>query len=122
MVTAGDGQEVITATAAIGRIANLTLRQTGGAGVGLRLRHGRMEVEDCDISSEGLSGVTINGPACPTLRRNRIHGNGLYGCQIDENSGGEFTGNSLTDNGRGAWGIHKSSLPRVIRSGNIPNQ
>jgi parallel beta-helix repeat protein len=169
VVTTGSGKEVITATAAMGRIANLTLRQMGGIGYGLWLRHGRMEIEDCDISGSGFRSVAIIGPACPTLRRNRIHGanggsglvvsgatactiedndisgnqssgliiakgatplvrgnrihgNGLYGCQIRGGSGGEFTGNTLTGNGSGAWNIDESSLPRVIRSGNTPNQ
>ena len=164
VVTTGSGKAVIFATAAMGRIANLTLRQMGGDGYGLWLRHGRMEIEDCDISGSGLRSVAITGPACPTLRRNRIHGgslsgilvigattctiedndifngllitngatplvrgnrihgNGRYGCWIDEDSGGEFIDNTLTDYVENAWYIDKTSLPRVIRSGNTPNQ
>lgn len=57
----------------MGRIANMTLRQLGQGFFTVSISRGRLDLEDCDISSQGLTCVAIHGSADPRLRRNRIH-------------------------------------------------
>ena len=59
----------------ISRIANLTLRQTGGKDTwhGADIGQGRLELEGCDINSHSGPCVAIHGGADPRLRRNTIH-------------------------------------------------
>ena len=66
---------VVVFRANISRIANLTLRQTGGKGTwyGVDIGQGRLELEGCDITSGSGACVTIHGGADPRLRRNTIH-------------------------------------------------
>ncbi len=69
----GKGSCIIFKTSQ-GRVANLTLRQTDGVNLpSVAIRKGRLELEDCDISSEVGSGVVIRGDADPVIRRCRIH-------------------------------------------------
>jgi parallel beta-helix repeat protein len=77
------GADVITFTAAQGRVANLTLRQTGGGDFyGVNIAAGRLELEDCDISSQSKACVAIHDGGDPRVRRCRIHdsatGGGVY--------------------------------------------
>jgi F-box protein 11 len=77
------GKNVLLFKTTMGRVANLTLRQMGGGNwYGVDIAQGRLELEDCDITSQSLSCVTIHGGADPRLRRNHIHasqrGNGVH--------------------------------------------
>ncbi len=61
-----------------GKVANLTLRQHSRTWNCVNIAQGRLELEDCDISSQRSSCVGIYSGADSCLRRNRIHdGNGL---------------------------------------------
>jgi TIR domain len=87
------GSPVLVFRANIGRVANLTLRQEGGedGSFGVDVTQGRLELEGCDIASQGLACVAIRGGADPRLRRNRIH----------DSKGG--VASSSTTAGSGAW-------------------
>jgi parallel beta-helix repeat protein len=68
------GKDVISFQTTMGRVVNVTLRQMGeGKWYGVDIAQGRLELEDCDITSESLAGVGIHSGADPRLRRNRIH-------------------------------------------------
>lgn len=86
-----------------GRIANLTLKQTSdGEWYCVDIACGCLELEECDISSNGQAGVTIHGDAEPQLRRNRIHhckGGGVY----VHDAGGFFEDNDMHGNAWGDW-------------------
>jgi F-box protein 11 len=78
------GANVLVFTATQGRVANLTLRQTGGVGswFGVDITSGYLELEDCDITSQSYACVIIHGGADPRLRRCRMHdskkGDGVF--------------------------------------------
>jgi parallel beta-helix repeat protein len=76
------GKDTILFKAELGRIANLTLRQAGeGEWYCVDIAQGRLNLEGCDITSQGKAGVAVHGGADPLLRRNHIH---------DCNDGGIF--------------------------------
>jgi F-box protein 11 len=80
----------------MGRIANLTIRQTGaGAGYGVDIAQGRVELDGCDISSMSRACVAIRGGAVPLLRRNCIHDGADGGVFIYESSFGTLEDNDI---------------------------
>ncbi len=113
------GTNVIRFTASQGRVANLTLRQTGGKGTwyGVDIAAGRLELEDCDISSQSLSGVGIHDGAHPILRRNRIHdgkeGGGVYAYAQGQ---GLLEDNEVFANTLSGVEIKKGSAPTLRRN------
>lgn len=93
------GKSVVLFKTSMGRIANVTLRQTGGGrGHGIDIAQGRFEVEDCDITSESLACVAVHGGADPRLRRNRVHGGKASGVLVYENGQGTFEDNDIFNN------------------------
>lgn len=82
IVVQAQGISVIKFQTSMGRIVNLTLRQMGGKSFCVDIGQGRLELEDCDIASQGLSCIGVYGGADPRLRRNRIHdsrkGSGVF--------------------------------------------
>jgi parallel beta-helix repeat protein len=90
--------------AGTGRVANLTLRGTGGDS---RIRtvdimRGRLELEDCDISSTGSSCVALRNGADPRLRRNRIHDGKQAGVVAYDNGLGTLEDNDIHSNNSSA--------------------
>jgi len=64
VVIEASGQNVVVFKATMGRIVNLTLRQTGeGKWHGVDIVQGRLELEGCDITSQSLACVAIHGGA-----------------------------------------------------------
>src|SRR5262249_51890207 len=73
VVIEANGSNAVSFQANIARVANLTLRQTGGgATYCVDIAQGRLDLEGCDITSQGLTCVGIHDGADPRLRRNRI--------------------------------------------------
>lgn len=97
-----DKTPVITFKADHGRIANLTLRQLGGGMLDIAARHtvdiarGRLELEDCDISSLGQSCVAIHGGAFAFVRRNRIHDSASAAIYISDSGQGIIEDNDIS--------------------------
>ncbi|MFM7754829.1 MAG: right-handed parallel beta-helix repeat-containing protein [Cyanobium sp.] len=82
IVIEANGKNALLFQATMGRVSNLTLRQAGGDNwYCVDVAQGRLDLEDCDLSSESLACVAIHSNADPRLRRNRIH---------DGKSGGVF--------------------------------
>ncbi len=80
---------VVLFQADTGKISNLTLRQLGCSyhDYGIDISKGRLELEDCDISSKGGSCVNIDSDANPILRRNSIHDGKRHGVEISSGDG-----------------------------------
>ena len=116
--------DVIFFKAKAGRIVNLTLRQTGTLGevdgshdsYAIDIAKGRLDLEDCDISSQGNAGVAIHGSADPRLRRNLIHNGKDSGIFIYENGHGILEENDIIDNRSAGLAITDNGKP--ILSGN----
>jgi len=99
VVIRATGKDVVLFKTSMGRIANVTLRQTGGGEWhGIDIAQGRLEVEDCDISSDSLACVAVHGGADPRLRRNRIHNGKQAGIFVYENGQGTFEDNDIFSN------------------------
>lgn len=64
------------------------------------------------------AGVEIQSGGNPTLRRNEIHCNQYWAVWVAEGGLGTLEENNVTENGRGAWDIHKGSEDLVTRIGN----
>src|SRR5215203_2821242 len=80
------GTDALWFKSTMGRVRNLTLRQTGrGEGLqvdqgdeepdffAVNIEQGRLNLEGCNISGQTPACVAIRGGADPYLRRNRIH-------------------------------------------------
>ena len=93
------GANVLLFKTEFGRVANLTLRQTGGSDFhGVNVVQGRLELEDCDIISQSLSCVAIHDGADPRVRRNRIHDGKQNGVYVFGNGKGTLEDNDIFAN------------------------
>jgi F-box protein 11 len=109
---------VVVFQANIGRIANLTLRQTGGEDqwYGVDITQGRLELEGCDISSQSLSCVAIRNGADPRLRRNRIHDGKTNGIMVSDDGLGALEDNDITANTTVGVAIRTGANPTLRRN------
>jgi parallel beta-helix repeat protein len=107
-----------------GRLAGLTIRQTGdregwglfrgswfgfwfgqGDASAVDIAQGRLEIEDYVISSQGGGGaIRIRDGAEPRIRGNRIQNSKRYGIYVEDGGAGLLEGNEILD----TWGIHIS--------------
>jgi hypothetical protein len=56
-----------------GCIAKLTIKHLGNSRSGVRITRGKLRLEDCDLTSGGLSCISIQHGAEPFIKRNKIH-------------------------------------------------
>jgi F-box protein 11 len=110
------GKNVILFKTTMGRVANLTLRQTGGDSYGVSIAQGRLEMEDCDITSQSLAGVAIYGGADPRLRRNRIHDGKNAGVFVYNNGQGTLEDNDIFANAKSGVWISTGGNPTLRRN------
>jgi F-box protein 11 len=111
------GTNVIRFQATMGRLVNLTLRQlAGGEWYCVDLAQGRLELEDCDISSQSLACVAIHDGADPRLRRNRIHDSNSVGVLVYENAQGTLEDNDIFDNAQSDVEIKSGGNPTLRRN------
>ena len=117
LVIEARGQDAVLFEASVGRIANLALRQRGGGKwYGVDIAQGRLELEDCDITSESLACVAIHGGADPRLRSNRIHDGKSAGVFVFENGQGTLEDNDIFANGLSGVGISEGANPTLRRN------
>ncbi|WP_427167455.1 right-handed parallel beta-helix repeat-containing protein [Streptomyces sp. C1-1] len=103
--------------ASIGRVTNLTLRQTAaGHWFGVDITQGRLELEGCDISSQGLACVAIRNGADPRLRRNQIHDSKQSGVYVFDSGLGTLEDNDITGNTLQGVAIGKGGNPTLRRN------
>ena len=112
------GNHVISFKATRGRVTNLTLQQIGGAGDwhGVDIAQGRLDLDDCDITSQSAACVGIHDGAAPRLRRNRIHDCKQAGVFIYDNGQGMLEDNEIFGNGYAGIEIKTGSNPIVRRN------
>jgi len=111
------GSDVILFATTMGRVVNMTLRQLGGGNwFAVDIRQGRLELEDCDISSQSLACVAIHGGADPRLRRNRIHDGKQGGVWVYDNGQGTLEDNDIFGNALSGIEIKEGGNPTVRRN------
>ena len=99
VVLHASGTHVVQFQTTMGRITNLTIRQTGsGNWLAVDIAQGRLEIEGCDITSQSYACVAIHNGADPRLRRNRIHGGKQSGVYIYDNGLGTLEDNDIFGN------------------------
>jgi nitrous oxidase accessory protein NosD len=87
---------VLSFSAVYGRVAGLTLRRRGGnQHYGVSIRHGRLQLEGCDISSEAGSCLYVYRGADPVVRQNMINNGHEYGVFVYEGGRGTFEDNEI---------------------------
>jgi len=107
VVVEAKGKDALLFKTTMGRVTNLTLRQmSGGDWFGVDIGQGRLELEECDITSHGLACVAIHDGADPRLRRNRIHDGKQDGVFVWENGQGALEDNEIFGN---AFGVSIST-------------
>jgi parallel beta-helix repeat protein len=117
VVVEARGSDALLFQANMGRVVNLTLRQTGGGDwYGVDIAQGRLELEGCDITSQSLSCVAIHNGADPRLRRNRIHDGKSAGVLIYEDGQGTLEDNEIFGNTDGEIAIKTGGNPVVRRN------
>jgi F-box protein 11 len=109
---------VVVFRANISRIANLTLRQTGGEGTwyGVDIGQGRLELEGCDITSDSSACVAIHGGADPRLRRNTIHDGKTVGVLVWDQGLGILEDNDISGNTLAGVAITTGGNPMLRRN------
>lgn len=111
------GTETLIFNTEFGRVANLTLRQNGGDNsYGVWIMQGRLELEDCDITSRSRACVGIMNGADPRLRRNCIHDGKASGVLIYENGKGTLEDNDIFANDLAGVTIKEGSDPTLRRN------
>jgi parallel beta-helix repeat protein len=98
-----------------GRVAHLTLCGTGSDSriKTVDIMQGRLELEDCDITSRGSSCVVVHNGADPRLRRNRIHDGKQAGVLSLDNSLGTLEENDIHSNSNTGVAIAGGANPTL---------
>jgi F-box protein 11 len=101
--------------ASAGRVANLSLRQAGGTEnwCAVDITQGRLDLEDCDISSQDGACVGIHDGANPRLRRNKIHDSRQSGVLVYDSGLGTVEDNDITGNALAGVAIKTGGDPTV---------
>jgi parallel beta-helix repeat protein len=113
-------KNAVSFQATMGRVANVTLRQLGGKFYAVDVARGRLDLEDCDITSKGLACVAVHGGADPRVRRNRIHDGKQRGVYVYEQGRGTLEDNEILANALAGVAIATGGDP-VLRRNRIDN-
>lgn len=115
---------VLTFRTNIGRVTNLTLRQLDGERnwFGVDIAQGRLELEECDITSRSGACIGIHDGADPRLRRNRIHDGNKNGIYVYDNGLGTLEDNDITGNTWAGVAIKTGGNPTLRRKPNQPQR
>ena len=101
----------------MGRIVNLTLRKgSDNAGYCVDIAQGRLDLEDCDITSQSLSCISIHDGADPRIRRNRIHSGREAGVNVYDNGQGTLEDNEIFANALAGVTIKLGGNPILRRN------
>lgn len=113
-----DESEVLVFDTNIGVARNLTLRQSAKhkKHFCLLIKQGRLELEDCDLSSTSLSCLAVRNNADPRVRRNRIHGGNQSGLFIYDNGVGTYEENEIFGNTLAGVAVRSAADPVVRRN------
>lgn len=98
-----------------GRISNLMIKQYKSNNFsGINILQGNLDVEDCDISSDNSSCITIHGGAYPRIKNNKIHGSNNNGVLIFDNGQGVIESNNIYGNSLSGVSVEGDSNPTII--------
>ena len=111
-----DDAHVLEFRASMGRVANLTLRQVGQQHAGVAVQQGRLDLEGCDISSQGGPCVSIRDGADPRLRRNKIRDGNDFGVFVYDGGLGTLEDNEIVGNGAAGVAIKSGGNPVLRRN------
>lgn len=102
----------------IGVVRGLTLRQRqkDPQDFCVWVKQGRLELEDCDLSSTGLNCLAVMSNADPRVRRNVIHGAPTGGILICDQGRGTYEDNEIFDNGFAGIEVYEGGDPVVRRN------
>jgi len=116
IVVEAEGAFVVDFQTTFGRVANLTLRQLGGEFNAVDIAQGRLELEDCDVSSRGLACVGLHDGADPRIRRNRVHAGAHAGVMAYRNGLGVIEDNEVFGNALAGVAIQTGANPTVRKN------
>ena len=114
IVVSASGENVVLSRVDGARVANLTLRQTGGGQCpSVLVFRGSIVLEACDISGSSTAGVAVPSGGCPTVRGNRIHDNEGFGVNVSDSGAGVFEDNDIFANTTAGVVVAKGGCPTV---------
>lgn len=118
IIVEGEGATVLEFDTNIGVVRNLTFRQSDKKAqyYCLWIKQGRLELEDCDLSSTSLSCLAVINNADPRVRRNRIHGSAQSGLYILDNGRGTYEENEIFGNVLAGISVKTGADPVVRRN------
>ena len=112
-------ENVLSFQADRGRIANLSVRKLGEEidgrrfGSAVHITRGLLLLEDTDLSSTGLSCVSVQGAGWPVVRGNRIHSGRNEGIHMASGAAGVVEDNRIYRNGLAGVAIWSDANPRI---------
>ena len=109
------GETALLFKTTMGRVTNLTLQQMGGGRnwYGVDIAQGRLELEECNITSQSDACVVIHGGADPLLRRNHIHDGKKSGVFVYDNGQGVLEDNDIFGNSLSGMFITEGGNPTL---------
>jgi F-box protein 11 len=117
VVIEGSAGNAIEFKSTMGRLANLTIRQAAAQNwFAVDIGQGRIDIEDCDITSQSLACVAIRDGADPRLRRNRVHDGVQCGIFVFENGLGTIEENEVFANAFAGVEIKAGANPMLRRN------
>ncbi|MHB8118067.1 MAG: right-handed parallel beta-helix repeat-containing protein [Methanothrix sp.] len=116
------GQSALLFKTDEGCVANLTFQQMGGGNwFCIDIAKGSLQLEGCDITSEGSACISIHDNANPIIRHNRIHKSSQSGILIFNRGMGILEYNEIYENTYAGIEIKKFGNPvlrhNIIRDG-----
>ena len=118
IVVQASGKNTVSFKTTLGRLVNLTLRQIGGGPdwFAVHIAQGRLELKECDISSESSSCVAIQGGADPRVVNNRIHDGRASGVYVFADGRGTLEENEISGNSLAGISIRNGADPTVRKN------
>jgi parallel beta-helix repeat protein len=110
------GCDALVFKANIGRVSNLTLQQAGGDFFAADIVQGRLELENCDITSVKLAAVAVHGSADPRVRGNLIHDGEQGGVFVYDQGLGTFEDNEIVRSGTAGIEVKDEANPTIRRN------
>ena len=98
IVVEGVTEHTILFEATAGIIRGLTLRQRATHKYCVWATDGRLTIEDCDVSSDGLACIAVSGTGDPHIRRNRVHDGKASGIVVYASGRGTIEDNDIFAN------------------------
>lgn len=121
IVVEAKGKNAVLFKAGMGRVSNLTLRQgADGDWPAVDVTQGRLELADCEISSESHTCIAVHDGADPVIRSNCIHDGKMNGVFVYSKGRGTIENNKFVDNGLAGIEIKSGGDP-VVRRNQIQN-